>query len=248
MKKDSKSIYTIYRFINKINDKSYIGFDGNYPSRINQHYYTHRSKICPDYPFYNALKKYGWHNFTYEIVYQSNDLKHTLDEMENYFIIENQSHISQNGYNVTWGGQGTFGKLQSEENKKKLSQFKSVDNTERKWYNNGTENCFVKNQPPGWTKGRLNQKPTTKGSKWWNNGQEQILSPTCPEGWTKGMLPRDFNWNKNISNSRKRKHIGGKCVSTPEGVFQSIQQAADFYNKSTTYIKRRLKLGIFNYA
>lgn len=133
--RNDKKLYTIYRFINTINNKSYIGFDGNYPFRIKRHYYTYRSKSCPDYPFYNALKKYGWDNFTYEILYQSFDLLHTLDEMENYFIKENNSHITQNGYNVTWGGQGTFGKLQSEENKKKLSQFKSVDNTERKWYN-----------------------------------------------------------------------------------------------------------------
>lgn len=197
MKKDNKSTYTIYRFINKINNKSYIGFDGNYPSRINQHYYVHRSKNCPDYPFYNALKKYGWDNFTYEVIYQSNDLSHTLNKMENHFIVENESHVSQKGYNVTWGGQGTFGKLQSEKNKIEQSIRRKEANQKSNWYNNGLENRFCIDHPGhGWNKGRLNQKPTTKGNKWWNNGINQVNSKICPDGWVGGMLKKEtVNWS-----------------------------------------------------
>lgn len=192
MKKPDGNIYTIYRFTNKLNGKMYIGFDSDYPSRIKSHYYVHRSKICPDYPFYNALKKYGWDNFQCEILYQSCDLEHTLDKMENFFIKENNSHTTQNGYNVTWGGQGTVGKLQSNKNKLEQSNRRRLSNIKSNWYNNGTENKFCESHPgDNWTRGRLNQKPSTKGHKWYNNGIKQILSKKCPEGYKIGMLKRD---------------------------------------------------------
>lgn len=188
---DSK-IYTIYRFINKINGKIYVGFDSDYPSRIKSHFYVHRSKMCPDYPFYNALKKYGWDNFIYEIIYQSTNYNYILSEMENHFIKENQSHVSKNGYNVTWGGQGTIGKFQSDKNKLDQSNRRKISNIKSNWYNNGKQNKFCENHPgEEWSRGRINQKPTTKGNKWWNNGINQLSSKICPDGYMPGMLKRN---------------------------------------------------------
>lgn len=185
-------IYTIYQSINKINGKCYIGFDSSWPSRQYMHYYNHRSKSCPNYPFYSALKKYGWENFEWRVLYQSKDLEYCLGVMENYFITENKSHYTQNGYNVTLGGQGTFGKKQSEKNKIEQSNRRTVANKNSRWYNNGLENKFSIEHPgEGWDFGRLYQKPTTKGNKWYNNGIEQKLTKNPPKGWKRGMLTKE---------------------------------------------------------
>ena len=187
-------IYSIYKCVNKVNGKVYIGFDSNWPSRKQQHYYIHRSKICPDYPFYNALHKYGWDNFEWSLLYQSKDESHCLNEMENHFILTHNSFIrfeNSNGYNSTLGGEGTFGKKQTEKNKKKQAERRSEYNKSSRWYNNGEQNSLSTKHPGfGWNLGRLNQKPTTKGNKWYNNGVEQLLTKNPPFGWNKGMLPR----------------------------------------------------------
>lgn len=183
------SISTIYKATNKLNGKCYIGFDSNWPSRKNSHYYNHRSKRCPNYHFYSALKKYGWNNFSWEILYQSKDIDFCLETMEKHFITEYDSF--RNGYNSTLGGQGSFGKLQSLKNKTEQSKRRSLANKQSKWYNNGTENKFSTYHPgDGWSLGRLNQNSTTNGCKWFNNGYEQKLTRTPPEGWVLGMLPK----------------------------------------------------------
>ena len=117
-------IYTIYKITNNLNDKSYIGFDSNYPNRIRDHkkgYLKITDKTCV---FYKALKKYGWDNFSCSIVYQSKDKTHTLKIMENYFICEYRTYVGFNdcnGYNLTLGGEGTIGFIHSEDWKKNHS-------------------------------------------------------------------------------------------------------------------------------
>jgi len=115
------NIYSIYKATNLINNKVYIGFDSNWPARIS----THRSKISKlNRPFYNALEKYGWENFSWEVIYQSQDGDHTLTVMENYFITEYRSYVGFEdckGYNLTLGGDGSLGYINSEETKKKKS-------------------------------------------------------------------------------------------------------------------------------
>lgn len=85
-----------------------------------------------------------------------------------------------------------FGKTHSEEVKKASSTRRSKTNSERKWFNNGIESKFLKECPEGWTRGRLNQKPTTLGNKWYNNGIIAISAKEKPVGseWVSGMLPK----------------------------------------------------------
>jgi group I intron endonuclease len=108
------NIYTIYKATNKTNGKCYIGFDSNWPKRK----FDHLSNQNKKNKFYNAIRKYGCDNFSWEIVYQSKERTHTLNVMENYFIRENNSY--NNGYNSTFGGEGRKGSL-SQETKLKMS-------------------------------------------------------------------------------------------------------------------------------
>jgi group I intron endonuclease len=68
--------------------------------------------------FYNSVKKHGWDNFEWSVIYQSVDGKHCLTEMEPYFIREFNSFID--GYNLTIGGEGILGYTHNEERRTKI--------------------------------------------------------------------------------------------------------------------------------
>ena len=128
-------IYSIYKVTNKINHKVYIGFDSNWPSRKQKHFWNCDNDTNKQhYKFYRAIKKYGKNNFEWEVIYQSLDGSHCKNIMESFFIKEYNSFIGWdncNGYNMTTGGDGTlgikgelhswWGKKHSEESKKKMS-------------------------------------------------------------------------------------------------------------------------------
>jgi group I intron endonuclease len=126
-----KNIASIYKITNEINGKCYIGFDISYPKRIKQHY--NDSKRGVNSPLCNDIRKYGWENFTKELLYQSWDIVHCLKNMENTFIVENESYI--NGYNRTLGGNGSLGspRKKSEQWKSKHSK-RMLENNPRKGY------------------------------------------------------------------------------------------------------------------
>jgi group I intron endonuclease len=119
------NIYSIYKTLNKINGKIYIGFDSNWPRRKLEHK-SHSKDNCETQILHKAIKKYGWDNFEWEVIYQSKDYEHCLNVMENYFIKEYKSF--GDGYNMTKGGEGSLGnknwldKKHSNETKLKMSQ------------------------------------------------------------------------------------------------------------------------------
>ena len=72
--------------------------------------------------FYNAIKKYGWDNFSHKILFiieceTKEELVFWLDEWEKYYIEKYDSFY--NGYNSTAGGGNG---IRSEETKRKLSE------------------------------------------------------------------------------------------------------------------------------
>jgi group I intron endonuclease len=109
-------IYTIYKSVNRKTNQVYIGFDSKWPNRQKVHKSASKNGNSK---FYNAIRKYGWDSFDWEIIYQSKDRDHTLNVMESYFI--EQYNSFNTGYNLTLGGDGTFGHHVSEESKLKIS-------------------------------------------------------------------------------------------------------------------------------
>ena len=110
-------IHTIYKSVNIKTGKVYIGFDSKWPNRVKVHKSASKKQDCK---FYRAIRKYGWDNFEWSVLYQSKDKQHTLKEMESHFINEYDSF--HNGYNSTLGGDGCFGLILSEESRKKISE------------------------------------------------------------------------------------------------------------------------------
>lgn len=97
----------VYLFTNKINGKKYVGQTIDSESRYKQHNSTAlRNDGSPDYnvPFHNAIRKYGFENFTFEIL--CSDLtKEEMDYWEIYYIKYYDTLVKNGkGYNVSSGG------------------------------------------------------------------------------------------------------------------------------------------------
>lgn len=138
-------IYTIYRATNILTNKVYIGFT-RFDVIGRSHAHLKNSKIIKT-KFYNAIRKYGWNSFIWEAIYQSKDYDHTLNVMENYFIVEHDSF--KNGYNSTLGGNGICGWKGNQEHKNKKQSaaknfYSSLTSQERKikYGHIGKENGF----------------------------------------------------------------------------------------------------------
>lgn len=93
----------IYKVTNIINNKVYIG---QTVKTLSQRKSEHKHRFLYENShnkFYNALKKYGWDNFTWEVIEESKDWTYEiLDQKEKYYI---QLYDSiNNGYNILKGG------------------------------------------------------------------------------------------------------------------------------------------------
>jgi group I intron endonuclease len=107
----------IYEFVNTINNKVYVGQTKDFKSRIRCHRHNSRSYKKTN-PFYNAIRKYGWDNFTINIIEECN-IK-SINDREEYWIREKKS-LYPNGYNLMKGGNQYE---MSEDTKRKLSQIR----------------------------------------------------------------------------------------------------------------------------
>jgi group I intron endonuclease len=117
-------IYTIYRIIFP-NGKSYTGWTSR-PVEMRKREHIKSSKRNTNIILYKAIRKYGIDDLLWETVYQSADKDYTLGIAEDYFIRLHQSHISENGYNMTYGGEGTVGLRDSEQTRVKKSVASSL--------------------------------------------------------------------------------------------------------------------------
>jgi group I intron endonuclease len=93
-------VSVIYQFTNNINGKIYIGQTIDYKKRIRDHKFNYHNNI-KNTPFYVALRKYGWDNFSITIIEECSE--EVLNEKEIYWIEERKS-LYPNGYNLLEGG------------------------------------------------------------------------------------------------------------------------------------------------
>lgn len=119
----------IYKIINLINNKQYIGQSIDIETRWQQHKTSNKNYIL-----YQAFKKYGLENFSFEIIEECS--KEKLDEREQYWI-KYCNTLTPNGYNMTSGGE-SCGHEQLEKSVqqytlegKYVQQFNSIKEAER---------------------------------------------------------------------------------------------------------------------
>lgn len=105
----------IYRILNNLSGKSYIGQTrGDVHSRFNRH--CRSSSGC--YAIRDSIKKYGKDNFTVEILATCKS-QDELNYLEMYFI-NKYNTLVPNGYNLTSGGSGSSGRIVTNETRQKL--------------------------------------------------------------------------------------------------------------------------------
>jgi group I intron endonuclease len=113
----------IYLITNKVNGKKYVGQHcGESESRWKQHLAA-ALKIENPLPLYRAMRKYGSDKFVYKVL-ETIPLEKGqayLDEREKYWIKKNNSLVTENGYNLTEGGQGIVSYFCQVEKGKQLS-------------------------------------------------------------------------------------------------------------------------------
>lgn len=107
--KDKKFIVYIHR--NLINGKVYVGQTCD----ITERWRCDGKNYFNSIKFYNAIRKYGWNNFSHEILYDNLD-QEQADSLERKLIDEFNS--IENGYNLKEGG--ARGKL-SQQSLEKMS-------------------------------------------------------------------------------------------------------------------------------
>lgn len=92
----------IYKIINKINGKIYVGQTKN---SIKERKVSHLQSVHSEskYPLHCAIRKYGIENFMFETIEMCSETE--LNEKESYWIRELNT-LCQNGYNIRSGGRG----------------------------------------------------------------------------------------------------------------------------------------------
>lgn len=101
----------IYKAINKINNKAYIGFAVNFNKRQNEH--QKKAMRGDGSYFHAAIKKYGWDNFEWLILKEDATLDDEIDLIEEH-------NTFNSGYNLTKGGEGKLGYIVSEESRARM--------------------------------------------------------------------------------------------------------------------------------
>ena len=103
-------IYSVYCHTNTINGKQYVGITKRVPKRR----WGYNGARYNDQPFGRAIEKYGWDNFTHEIL--TTGLTKAQAEEEEQRLIKELNTLVPNGYNLTTGGNlGTEVSLETRE-------------------------------------------------------------------------------------------------------------------------------------
>lgn len=101
--------------------KSYIGITKQtFEERMSNHKYVafHKKNRNYNLLLYKAIRKYGWDNFTKEVILDK-VAENKIDELERQYI-KNLNTLAPNGYNLESGG--IRNKNHSEKSKKKISK------------------------------------------------------------------------------------------------------------------------------
>ena len=115
--------YQIYLITNKLNNKKYVGQTKSsigYKKRFSDHC-SEAKYSYGKCALHNAIIKYGKDNFIVELI-EDNIEEKDIDNLEKYYIAYYNTFIENNqGYNMTYGGQGVHGYKHSKDTLLKIS-------------------------------------------------------------------------------------------------------------------------------
>ena len=94
----------IYKITNKVDGKIYVG---QTKKTLEQRKKNHRCRYISDnssYHLYNAMRKYGWENFEFEVLDDTATTAEELDTLEMHYITVYNTLDQSVGYNMYNGG------------------------------------------------------------------------------------------------------------------------------------------------
>lgn len=96
-------MFTVYKITNKINNKCYIGSSVRVEKRWQEHIRESKNPNSKKYhyPLYQAFRKYGLDNFTFEVLNDDFDSAEEMQDFEKEQILKFEACNSNKGYNQT---------------------------------------------------------------------------------------------------------------------------------------------------
>jgi group I intron endonuclease len=122
MEQDPCKIYYCYKATNDVNGKTYIGFAGDPLQRWREH--KRDAEKGRGYIFHEAIRKYGWDHFQFEVICCGKDKQVMLEYVEPILIDQYHSSIGEHGYNIHRKvlGASFSNKSRSLETRRKMSE------------------------------------------------------------------------------------------------------------------------------
>ena len=196
--------YCIYCHTNLTNNFKYIGqtIHGNNANKRWRNGEGYKDQVF----FYRAIKKYGWDNFSHEIL-RSNLTLEEANYWENYYIELYRTFAGfsdAKGYNLTLGGDGLAGVALSAETKKKISNSekgkKVSEKTKEKMRIAAKNRCVWNKEKPLSEEHKKKISESHKGKK---------LSPEAKEKLSKANKGKIISeeTRKRISETEKGKKV-----------------------------------------
>lgn len=203
----------IYCFINKINNKKYIGQTSNLNRRISEHKYRSGKD---NLPFHNAIMKYGIKSFEIKILIENVSTQEKLNEYEKFFIKRYKTGSKKFGYNISSGGSnGNVFKYMSENELLELKKKRSESSKEFWSKKSKEERKEINKKISKANKGR----PKTDEEK-------RKISDTLKRLYSEGKITPH---NKGIKKEQPIKTKKERCVVR----YNEITKEYKFYNKTS---------------
>lgn len=189
----------IYKITNRLNNKIYIGQTIRKIShRIHEYKSDSASKNSPNTRIFNAIKKYGFENFTFETIDRASTIEE-LNQKEIYWIKFYDSTNKRVGYNIMEGGKNSN---LSDETKLKMSIVRKGRSQTKDWIDRRISKA-------GSADAKKYGKPKTEKEK-------EILSKNSAKYWQNKT--RDDSTKQKISQSKK-----GQLPSNCKFVFKILK-------------------------
>lgn len=199
----------IYKITNKINGKYYIGktiYTVEWRWKI---HVTHSKREDDHLLFHRAIKKYGVENFVLEVIDTANN-ENELNEKEKYWIEYYKSYLTENGYNLTKGGEG--GALVGEALERMKKSRKGQKHSEKQ---KSHGYAYLKGINKGEKNAMYGKKPANAGKtmeEFFGEEKAHKIKETIRESTKRGMAKSE-KYQKYLENFRKKYYKNPKRCS-----------------------------------
>lgn len=222
--------YKVYKYTNIINQKVYIGQTSQTLEQRAQKGENYKS--CPN--FYKAIQKYGWENFQSEVL-EDNLTRQQAHDQEKYYISYYDSTNIDKGYNIclAW-------------NELNQTSINIISDKAKLRYTDKTQNPMYGKKHSNKSKQIMRDKKLSSNNPMFKKKMSQESKDKIALSHL-GNHYADNYWNalssedkKNITDRMISKIKKGVMCIEDNNTFDSITDAANFYNVSISSLSGNL--------